>query len=170
MAETLLTIRIAEPHDALALSDIYEEAWRLAYQGIIPHIALQQMINKRGPRWWQRSLQTKRNTVLLEFDNDIAGYVCVGRNRQPDLPFSGEIQELYMQPHYQGLGFGKKLFMYAQSMLERRGMDSLVVWALKDNDTACDFYSRRGGKPVAKIDERFGPCRLEKIAFGWGSS
>lgn len=169
MAETLLTIRFADPNDASALFDIYEDAWRLAYQGVIPHITLQQMINKRGPGWWQRKLKAKRDTVLLEFDGNIAGYASIGRNRHRDLPFDGEIQELYLQPHFQGIGFGKKLFRHARTMLERRGLPSLVVWSLKDNDIACNFYKRRGGTPVAKVSEPFGPCRLEKVAFGWGN-
>lgn len=168
MTDTLLTIRFAQLDDASAICNIYEDSWRLSYQGIIPHLALQKMINKRGPLWWRNRLKANRDTLILEFDGATIGYVTLGRNRLPDLPFAGEIQELYLLPTFQGLGFGKKLFLQARQMLARRGLTSVVVWALKDNDVACGFYARQGGRPVAKGREHFGTRRLEKVAFGWG--
>lgn len=167
MAQMPLTIRPAEQQDSPALADIYEQSWRLSYQGIIPHIILEQLIAKRGPGWWQRILRKNYNIFLLEFDGAIAGYATIGRNRWPNLPFSGEIQELYLQPQYQGLGFGKQLFGCCRKTLERRGFNSLIVWALKENISACLFYARRGGKPVANCQEQFGTRQLEKVAFGW---
>jgi hypothetical protein len=43
----------------------------------------------------------------------------------------------------------------------------LLVWALADNEAACDFYFQRGGKPVAEGAEAFGETSLRKIAFAW---
>ena len=42
-----------------------------------------------------------------------------------------------------------------------------IVWALLDNPAACDFYWRRGGRPVANAFTRIGGERLEKVAFAW---
>ena len=41
-------IRKAEPRDAAAIADVHQQAWRGAYSGIIPHRALNGMINRRG--------------------------------------------------------------------------------------------------------------------------
>ena len=53
-------------------------------------------------------------------------------------------------------------------MLGRFGFDSVVVWALADNDSACRFYRNAGGRRVAKANERFGDVSLTKVAFAWG--
>jgi hypothetical protein len=52
-------------------------------------------------------------------------------------------------------------------MLDVRRLNGLIVWALLDNSAACDFYWRRGGRPVASAYQRFGEARLEKVAFTW---
>ena len=48
-----------------------------------------------------------------------------------------------------------------------RKLSGLIVWALLDNTPACDFYWRRGGRPVASTFTKIGGERLEKVAFAW---
>ena len=52
MPVDVVHIRPPRLKDAPALAAAYEEAWRNAYQGIIPHLSLQRMIALRGLRWW----------------------------------------------------------------------------------------------------------------------
>ena len=52
MSTVLIEIRRAKPHDAGAVADAHDEAWRTAYQGIIPGTELDRLINRRGPAWW----------------------------------------------------------------------------------------------------------------------
>jgi ribosomal protein S18 acetylase RimI-like enzyme len=80
----------------------------------------------------------------------------------------GEIYEIYLLPEYQGIGLGTRLFLAARRELARFGFDSVVVWALADNDSACRFYRNAGGRRVARANERFGETALTKIAFAWG--
>jgi ribosomal protein S18 acetylase RimI-like enzyme len=74
-----------------------------------------------------------------------------------------------MQPEFQGLGFGRRLFTPARRDLAQCGMKSIVVWALSDNDPAIDFYRALGGRPVARSAETFGAKTLDKIAFAWSA-
>src|SRR5882672_3300172 len=48
--------------------------------------------------------------------------------------------------------------------LVRFGFDSVVVWALADNEGACRFYRNAGGRKVARANERFGDTALTKVA------
>jgi hypothetical protein len=48
-------------------------------------------------------------------------------------------------------------------------LQSLVVWALSDNEPAVSFYRALAGKPVARSSERFGERVLDKVAFAWNS-
>ena len=43
----------------------------------------------------------------------------------------------------------------------------MLFRSLADNDAACGFYLRLGGKPVAEGAERFGDVSLRKVAFAW---
>jgi ribosomal protein S18 acetylase RimI-like enzyme len=104
--------------------------------------------------------------LVLELAGEIGGYVNFGRSRW-SLPQEGEIYELYMAPAYQGVGLGEHLFEGARFALDTRKLSGLLVWALTDNDGACAFYRRRGGRPVAKAFERMSGQLVPKLAFAW---
>jgi ribosomal protein S18 acetylase RimI-like enzyme len=167
MSVAVAHIRPARPKDASALASAYEEAWRGAYQGIIPHLSLQRMIARRSLRWWEEALRKRAPLLVLDFRGEAAGYVTFGRCRLGRSPYQGEIFELYLHPTYQGLGLGERLFDGARMRLAEMRLKGLLVWALTDNDAACAFYLRLGGKPVAEGAESFGEASLRKVAFAW---
>src|SRR5574341_141984 len=117
MPVDVVHVRPARLKDAAALASAYEEAWRNAYQGIIPHLSLQRMIARRGRHWWESALRKRTPLLVLDFDGEAAGYATYGRCRLGRAPFQGEIFELYLHPIYQGLGLGEKLFERARQRL-----------------------------------------------------
>jgi ribosomal protein S18 acetylase RimI-like enzyme len=167
MPVDVVQIRPARLKDAPSLAAAYEEAWRGAYQGVIPHLSLQRMIARRGLKWWEGAVRRRTPLLVLDFDGEAAGYVTYGRCRLGRAPYQGEIFELYLHPTYQGLGLGTKLFDGARTRLAELRLRGLLVWALADNDMACGFYLKLGGKPVAEGAESFGEASLRKIAFAW---
>src|SRR5262245_12294041 len=169
MSTVLLEIRRAKTADATAVAETHDEAWRAAYQGIIPGIELDKLIGRRGPEWWDSAIRKGSRISVLAFGDKIAGYANYGRNRARSLYYDGEIYELYLRPEYQGLGFGRRLFTSARRDLAQSGLKSLVVWALSDNDPAVEFYKALGGKAVARSSERFGERSLDKVAFAWNN-
>jgi ribosomal protein S18 acetylase RimI-like enzyme len=167
MSTVLIEIRRAKPADAEAVATTHDEAWRAAYQGIIPAVELEKLINRRGPAWWDSAIRKGSRVAIMAFGDTIAGYVNYGRNRARSLFYDGEIYELYLRPEFQGLGFGRRLFTAARRDLAQSGMRSLVVWALSDNDSAVEFYRALGGRAVARSSERFGTRVLDKVAYAW---
>ena len=167
MSTVLIEIRRAKPYDAEAVADAHDDAWRTAYQGIIPGAELERLINRRGAAWWDSAIRKGSRIALLQFGEKVAGYANYGRNRARSLHYDGEIYELYLRPEFQGLGFGRKLFSAARRDLLQSGLQSLVVWALSDNEPAGEFYRALGGKAVARSSERFGTKVLDKVAFAW---
>jgi ribosomal protein S18 acetylase RimI-like enzyme len=165
MSDLLVSIRRAKAEDAAALSRVFESAWREAYQGIIPGVALEKMLARRGPRWWHSAVARGRPLAVLDIGQGIAGYVSYGRCRDRSLPADGEVDELYLAPEYQGLGFGRRLFNAVRNDLAHRELSRVVVWALADNERACSFYHRLGGRTIARVDERIGGVPLAKIAY-----
>jgi len=120
MSTVLIEIRRAKASDAAAVADAHDEAWRTAYQGIIPGAELRRLINRRGPAWWESAIRKGSRIALLQFGDKIAGYANYGRNRARSLYYDGEIYELYLRPEYQGLGFGRRLFTAARRDLAQR--------------------------------------------------
>jgi len=167
MSTVLIEIRRAHTSDAAAVAEAHDDAWRAAYQGIIPGIELDKLIMRRGPTWWNSAIQKGSRIAILAFGEKVAGYANYGRNRARSLFYEGEIYELYLRPEYQGLGFGRRLFTSARRDLAQSGLKSLVIWALADNDRAVGFYRTLGGKTVARSSERFGDRNLDKVAFAW---
>src|SRR6201994_1426830 len=169
MSTVLIEIRRAKSSDARSVADAHDEAWRCAYQGVIPGVELDKLIMRRGPEWWDGAIRKGSRISILAFGDIVAGYVNYGRNRARSLTYDGEIYELYLRPEFQGLGFGRRLFAAARRDLAQSGLKSLVVWALSENDNAVEFYRALGGKAVARSSEKFGARVLDKIAFGWNS-
>lgn len=165
MGELVIGIRRAKPSDAVALCNVHEAAWRLAYQGIIPGVALERMIARRGARWWSASIRGGRPIAVLDPGDGVAGYASYGRCRDRSLPAEGEIDELYLAPEYQGLGFGRRLFRAVRNDLADRGYGRVVVWALAENARACAFYESLGASPVAESIDRIGGVRLVRQAY-----
>ncbi|HZE46879.1 MAG TPA: GNAT family N-acetyltransferase [Xanthobacteraceae bacterium] len=167
MSTVLIEIRRARPADAKSVAATHDDAWRNAYQGVIPGPELERLIARRGEAWWNGAIRKGSRISLLAFGDTIAGYANYGRNRARSLYYDGEIYELYLRPEFQGLGFGRRLFTAARRDLAHSGMKSVVVWALSDNEPAVDFYRALGGRAVARSSEKFGDKVLEKVAYAW---
>ncbi len=168
MGKELIKIREGVRSDAAEIARVHEDAWRSTYQGIIPHLHLAKIIIHRGPAWWARTLRRPGSGLLvLSFDGKVQGYVSYGAARIAPNSRTGEIFELYLAPTFQGMGFGKMLFLAAKRALELKGRRSLVVWALAENEAACAFYGRLGGKRSATAPEHYGNVTLSRIAFLW---
>ena len=167
MSTTLIEIRRAKPTNATSVAETHDEAWRNAYQGIIPGAELEKLISRRGPAWWESAIRKGSRIAVLAFGDCVAGYANYGRNRARSLYYDGEIYELYRRPEFQGLGLRRKLFTAARRDLVQSGLHSLVIWALSDNEPAVAFYRALGGKAVARSSERFGARVLDKVAFAW---
>ncbi|WP_108659199.1 GNAT family N-acetyltransferase [Acuticoccus kandeliae] len=167
MSTAALAIRTAKPSDSHGLARVHDASWRFAYQGILPGRELEQMIARRGPNWWEKAVRRRVPILVLDAGSEVRGYITFGASRMRTLPFQTEVYELYIQPEYAGLGFGKRLFRSAQQRLGRRGQDSLIVWCLSENMPGCQFYERLGGRIVATSEEMFGDVPIGKVAFGF---
>src|SRR3984893_19147289 len=127
MSTVLIEIRRAKANDAGAVASAHDEAWRTAYQGIIPGTELDKLIIRRGPAWWDSAIRKGSSIALLQFGDKIARYANYGRNRARSLYYDGEVYELYLRPGFQGLGFRRRLFPAARRDLAQSALKSLIV-------------------------------------------
>lgn len=167
MTITSTDIRLATAADAADITRVHDLAWRNAYRGIIPGLALEKMISRRGEQWWERNIRRGGAVFVLEVCGVVAGYVSVGRSRMKRLSYSGEIFELYVHPDYQGLGFGKKLLEAGKAILRRNNLDDIAVRVLSDNERAGAFYGSCGGRLVARSHETVDQSKLGVSVYAW---
>ena len=85
MSTVLIEIRRAKSSDARAVADAHDEAWRCAYQGVIPGVELDKLIMRRGPEWWDSAIRKGSRISILAFGDNVAGYANYGRNRARSL-------------------------------------------------------------------------------------
>lgn len=163
----MITIRWSTDQDAAALGRIHADAWRFAYGGLIPGLALERMIAARGAHWWRAGHARGDRALAVELDGALLGYATIGRSRSRGFARAGEIYELYLDPVCHGAGLGKRLFSEARRRLAGHALDGLVVWSLADNETGCRFYRALGGRPEARGRIRLGGVAFEQIAFAW---
>lgn len=163
-----IAVRPPRPQDAPGLARVHEEAWSEAYAGVLPALALRQMIARRGDAWWRSAVRrSRKNLRVLCFGDEVAGYAAFGPARSLRDRGAGEITELYLAPVYQGLGLGERLFMTVKTEIAARGYRRLVVRCLADNARATRFYAARGGRVIASGRENVGGKDLASVLFGW---
>ncbi|WMS43193.1 GNAT family N-acetyltransferase [Acuticoccus sp. MNP-M23] len=167
MTTEAIAIRTARPDDAFGVAEVHDSAWRFAYRGILPGTELERMIARRGTQWWARAISRRVPIIVLEAGGAVRGYITYGASRMRTLPYRAEIYELYIQPEFTGLGFGRRMFRTVQERLARRGHDRLVVWCLSENTDGCAFYERLGGKVVANAREPFETADVAKLAYAF---
>jgi GNAT superfamily N-acetyltransferase len=163
----LVATRWSTDGDGDGLARVHRDAWRYAYAGIIPGLALERMIARRGQGWWGRMHARGFRALVIDCDHRLAGYATLGRSRAPNRRGCGEIYELYLSPECHGCGLGRRLFVTARRELRGHGFDGLMVWALADNTVALRFYRAMGGVEAARTQDRFCGVPLAKIGFAW---
>src|SRR5690606_6621168 len=166
MPEIVVALRSSTIQDSPALGSLHRDAWRNAYRGIIPGVALERMLARRGAAWWEHMHRQGRSVLVVDLSGEPAGYAMLGPARGAR-GGGGEIYELYMRPDCQGIGLGRRLFEASWQRLQEAGCSSLVVWALIENTIACRFYRAMGGTEGGRAHALVGGKRLEKISFRW---
>jgi ribosomal protein S18 acetylase RimI-like enzyme len=129
--------------DKKAISRIYEESWKTAYNGIIPQDYLESIPEGR----WVNNLEKPEwNTMVCIENGSYIGTSSFCKSRFKEYPDEGEIISIYFLPEYWGKGYGKKLFEAVLDELKKLGFEAVFLWVLEDNIRARSFYESVGFK------------------------
>lgn len=166
----IVRIRPGRPADAGGIAQVYVDAWRSAYAGLIPNGVLVRMSAGAQAREWSQQLSRRRfaDSILVA---DLSGHGVIafgscGAARHSLLPHAGEIYTLYVSPEHQERGVGRALLLQLFASLTDRGLDSALVWVLSLNP-ARFFYEAMGGRRVAEKREKLWNSLLPQTAYGW---
>ncbi|RAS64067.1 L-amino acid N-acyltransferase YncA [Lentzea atacamensis] len=153
-----MTVRLAEPADALAIASVRVRSWRTAYRGQIPDEVLDNLsLEERIPMWERAS---RRGEVWVGLDGDqVVGFICTGPSHEADAV--SQLYAIYLLPSAWGTGLALPL---AEAGLA--GLTDVVLWVLEDNQRARRFYERLGFTADGTTrEEIFGDTVVKELRY-----
>ena len=145
-------VRKKQKIDCSGITHVITICWNETYRGIVNDKILNNMYNNEDERTLKAINKFDENNnheFVLLVDNEIVGYMNVGRSDDEELENCGEIHALYIINKYHGNGFGKKLFNEGINELKNMGFDKMIIGCLEENKSN-DFYKHIGGKFIKK--------------------
>lgn len=142
-----INVRKVRKEDLKSVAEITVNSWQTAYRNIIDdeyldNLSIEEKYKKRLKDY------TKDEFIVAELNNEIVGF-CRYRigNYYEDINsnIDCEITALYVKVKYKRNGIGKKLVNYVMNEFKKNGYFQMVIWCLKDNYPARDFYEKIGG-------------------------
>ena len=119
-------------------SRVHWQAWREAYDGILPADFQEQMTLDKCRFYSQKYPE---NTLIALDDAKVVGFVSYGDFRD-SATIAGEIIALYVLKDYYGKGVGQQLMQAAFAALD--GYQEIILWVLENNKRAIAFYEKMG--------------------------
>lgn len=75
------------------------------------------------------------------------------------------LDDLYVEPEYQGKGIGKKTLIHLAQIAKEKDCARFEWWALKTNDSAIKFYLKIGAQKLDEISVfRLNQSQIENLA------
>ncbi len=171
----MITVRRAEPTDAVAIAAVHVAAWRSTYPGILPDAYLARMSVTRQAIGYERSIRRGISVHVAQNSLPAQGQPASGRPRivgfATGAPHAhalgdGEIETLYVLDDWRDLGIGRGLMAAVARDLAGTGCASAYCWVLRDNPSRW-FYQRVGGRPAATATVRVAGLAIPQTAFVW---
>ena len=133
-------IRKATIHDISRIAEILVFSKRMTYRTIFHNDQVTfNVITVAGVLKEYRDHPEKYRNIRIWDDGIIKGmlhYEMDGTKM--------ELVELYVDPFFTGSGIGSALLQDFLSMAKLKGIETVSLWVIKDNEAARDFYERHG--------------------------
>ena len=166
-----IRIRAANPADADSMARVHVDTWRTAYAGIVPDEYLDGLSHQDRRLRWKEILTTDQpatsNFVAETGGGEVVGFSGGGPEREGDRTYRGELYAVYILDNHQHKGVGRRLVSAVAQRLLVDGFNSMLLWVLKDNHTACRFYESLGGERVGRKTVVIGGTDLVEVSYGW---
>ena len=134
----------ASSTDCRAVAQIHVDAWRVAYDGIVPSDYLAALsVDQRETMWRTAVARGTPNVLVARTDVGVVGWIAYGRCRDDDSNV-GEIWAIYVTPTAWSTGVGRLLWEAARRDLQEQGYRSVTLWVIRENSRAIHFYERSG--------------------------
>jgi GNAT superfamily N-acetyltransferase len=158
----VVTIRVAEERDAMAIGLVHVRSWQATYRGAFPQEYLDGLDPFERGVGWQRffhdGIPDRMSVLVADVEGMVVGFANVGPSRDEDAGGSGEVRAIYLLSDHWGRGLGRDLMVAALDALNEAGFSEATLWVLDTNDRARGFYEIGGWSPdgATRRDDRWG--------------
>jgi GNAT superfamily N-acetyltransferase len=161
-------VRAATIDDAAAIARVHVASWRSTYRNLLPADFLDSLTESAYADRWTRFIAEPANRVyVVESEGELVGFASAGHERAGETGYQGELYAIYILDRYQRRGYGLELMRAVVAGLREMGLDTLIIWVLRDNRAARLFYERLGGTYVRSQPITLGSATVEEVSYGW---
>lgn len=150
-----MRIRAAGVEDAGEIARIHLEAWREAYDGLLPPALLAAVGGEEQELRWVGILsrQGSPDVTLAAVDafDRIVGFAAAGPARSGGVQGTAELYAVAVVPEHRRRGLGTRLVAAAGARLLEQGWTRLLA-RVPDRDPARSFCLRLGARPLDRPD------------------
>ena len=140
-------IRYLTKEDIPQYQKLISKVWQETYPGIVNQQFLDNLSLTEEQRIELNNMTYDENikdTLVLEVDNNIIGFVRYGTTDDILYPNTGEIFALYVLSKYKGQGYGKQLVQRAIQELLKLNHRNMIIGCISQNPSN-EFYKHLGG-------------------------
>jgi GNAT superfamily N-acetyltransferase len=160
--------RPATVDDAPAIARIHVTSWRSTYRTLLPGDFLESLSEAGYKERWTRFIdQGSSRVYVVEHEGELVGFASGGRERAGESGYGGELYAIYVLDAFQRRGYGRELVKSVVGGLRGMGLQDMIIWVLRDNEAARNFYERLGGVYVRAQPITIDSVTLEEVAYGW---
>jgi ribosomal protein S18 acetylase RimI-like enzyme len=161
-------VRPAILDDAPAIARVHVASWRSTYRTILPGDFLESLTDAGYAERWKRFIGEGSSRVyVVEHAGEVVAFASGGRERAGETGYSGELYAIYVLDAFQRRGHGRELVKAVVVGLREMGLEDMIIWVLRDNEPARNFYERLGGVYVRAQPITIGSVTLEEVSYGW---
>lgn len=162
-------IREGKLSDADQISKIKVESWKETYKNLMPDNVLEDITFEKEKEKFINKFG-KRRIVVYEENDEILGYSFFGKRQnliQENMAdYTSEIYALYIKNDYRRKGVGTKIIQHICNTLKEENNDKVLLWCLKGNQGAIDFYKKNGFEYLKDKAQELNGINVEELSFG----
>ena len=171
MSAPQIILRTVTAADVPAVARLHVAVWQAAYRGLLPDAFLDALSVERRANMWRGIVAAEQAPSLVaEEAGVIVGFLLGGPARDEEAGgMIGEVYAIYVAPDRWGAGVGAALMRHGLASLLAQGYQEVVVWVLRGNVRATNFYRYMGFQAdgAEKIDNR-GDVVFEEVRYRRG--
>ena len=156
-------IRYNVIEDQSQMAKIKIDVWRETYKNIIDDEYLNNLDLKKQTQKYFRSFDEYKDRVLVAVKNkEILGYSCFDAKTN-SVKYDSELVSIYIKDRNRGIGTA--LFNETVKELLSKNKKTMIIWCLKENKNAINFYKKLGGVITESKQAKIGDKYYEEYGF-----
>lgn len=160
-------IRKVKREDIEQVVDIQVTGWQTAYRGIIDDEYLNNMSREEKIKKRQKDFN-ENGFIVAEIEDKVIGFCRYSDTNKYEIEKENidcELLALYVRYEYKYMGVGTKLFTFVKDKFKEMNKKKMIIWCLKENESAKKFYTKMGGRIITEKDIEFGEKKYKEVGF-----